>query len=697
MNQKERFFINAAKFLCLLIPLTLLLVAKSLLFPFITGKALLFRTLIELAALSLGLFIIRHPEYLPRWPTLRRRSAQEQPETDYLFWSSLLLLIVLVILNFFSIRPSLTFWGNAERMEGTWSTFHFFLYLWVLLTLFKIDPSFKRQLFWSFIIVGYVIGIQELYERFILKIERPFATLGNSTYVGFVSLLLIYLSLYFYRDEKSLGNRLIVGALITLSLLSMLASETRGSIFALLISLLVFALLLLATTKAAAIKKTLVIIGIVLIGFGLYAFLKSDLASRVPGLERVKVTLENPISYKPRLISWRIFTNAFLTKPVTGYGLENSPIAYFEAFDPEMFRYEEVIFDRPHNKFIEILVTTGIIGGIFFLLFYLAALMKILQVQSPYHRSVLIAFFVAYLAQNFTLFDMQASYLLFFFGLSLTAAAIPRQRPVTNSHQLSLKVLVVGLTIISLIINLHNFIVVKQIITNLKLPPATALENYAHLSRYAGPFIEEESIIVTDYFNNNKQKINNLHQLDLIKDILRQAYEQNPDDIRISTNYTLFLTELAEAKLKQGLTANSEIEAADKVFLHTIERFPRFPETYINYATFLHNLKNDDQRAYELVLKTIELYKVYPKGNIYLANILSILNHDAEAFKFIERALQTGFRPYDLKTGLMVLKIYIKNNRLAEANQLVTEMLKHNPDPQHQQLIKSFFQTQSQR
>lgn len=688
MNPTERFFINATKFFCLLIPVSLLIVAKSLLFPFITGKALLFRSLIELSALFLGLFVIHHPEYLPR---LKNKESK-----DYLFWSSFLLLIVLVVLNFFSVRPNLSFWGNAERMEGIWSLFHFFLYLWVLLILFKIDPIFKKYLFWSFVIVGYLIGIQEIYEKFALKAVRPFATLGNSTYIGFFSLLLIYLCLYFYPEEKSQVNRAIIGILIVISFLSMLASETRGSIFALFVSIFVLALLLIFTSKLKASKKGLVAIGIVLAFLGLYAFVKSDLASKIPGFNRVKITLENPTSYKPRLISWRIFTNAFLTKPLIGYGLENSPVAYFDAFDAEMFRYEEAIFDRPHNKFIEILVTTGVIGSFFSLLFYLAILIHILQVQSSYHRSILIAFFVAYLAQNFTLFDMQASYLLFFFGLSLTATSIPLQRPVTTSHHLSLKVFLIGLTVIGLSINLHNFIVVRQIITNLKLQPAIALPNYDRLSQYAGPFLEEQSIILTDYFNNNKQKINKLYQLDIIKDILKKAHERNPEDIRIATNYTLFLSELAEAKKNQGMDASSEIEAADKVFQRTIKRFPRFPETYINYSTFLHNLKNDDQRAYELVQEAKKLYEKFPKGNIYIANNLSLLNRDTEALEFIDRALQTGFKPYDLRSGLMVLKIYLKNKRLDEANQLLAELLKNNPDPQSQQLIKAFFQIQSQ-
>jgi O-antigen ligase len=61
---------------------------------------------------------------------------------------------------------------------------------------------------------------------------------------------------------------------------------------------------------------------------------------------------------------WGLWTNGIefmLDKPVTGYGIENLENAYLEV---------DIIQDRPHNEFIQIAATTGIIG----LLLYVSAL-----------------------------------------------------------------------------------------------------------------------------------------------------------------------------------------------------------------------------------------------------------------------------------------------------------------------------------
>jgi hypothetical protein len=132
MSEGEKISLLFIKIFLFLIPLSLILVCPgyfcsfNLLFPYITGKAIFFRALIQLSALLLIIFLVSNKQYVPK-------------KNDYLFYSSILLFLGITLINIFSIRPYISFWGNAERMEGVWGLFHFLLWFWVLYIYLKID------------------------------------------------------------------------------------------------------------------------------------------------------------------------------------------------------------------------------------------------------------------------------------------------------------------------------------------------------------------------------------------------------------------------------------------------------------------------------------------------------------------------------------------------------------------------------
>src|SRR4051812_15979623 len=87
-----------------LIPFTPLLVMGGYFFPFITGKAFYFRTLVEVLVAAWGLLTLVDKAYRPRFS-----------------WVGVVVLAFVAwmfIADLFALNVEKAFWSNFERMEG---------------------------------------------------------------------------------------------------------------------------------------------------------------------------------------------------------------------------------------------------------------------------------------------------------------------------------------------------------------------------------------------------------------------------------------------------------------------------------------------------------------------------------------------------------------------------------------------------
>lgn len=684
----DKTLVSIIKILCFLIPFSLLIIARPFLFPYITGKALYFRILVELAVFFTALLLLKRKDLLP---TLRLRSGQAKK--DYIFWASLILLASLFLLIPFSVRPYLSFWGNAERMEGVWGMLHFFLWFFVLYFLFKAEPESKKIIFWSFAFVSVLINAQEIQEGIFEKSGRPYATLGNATYIGFFNLLVLFLSAYFigiYKKDKI--SRFIIYILMALSVFGILISQTRGAILGLAGGILALILYFIFASVKKPTIKILYFAILVLVVFASFAFLKTDFALKIPGIGRVAQSIEQGKSmYMPRLISWGIFWDAFKSRPIFGFGLENSPDAYYRHFNSDMFIYEEVIFDRPHNKYLEILVTQGIVGFLVWLVFMLITLYSLIFVKDKYFKGVLFGFLIAYLVQNFTLFDMQASYLAFFFGLALLAVdsqkirndeisksntKTPQLIKIETTHSLVSAIFVV-LLIIGLYFNFQHLYVVRNIIKVFSFNPNIAIDKYLALSDKAGNFLPEQAIILNSYVNGNISKINQLDQLDKITLIFKKAYKKDPLDLRVANAYSSFLVTVIKGKIHMGMDYNAEKEEVSKIFETLMRNYPTFPDVYINYAIFL-SIVNEKQKSLDVLKNNRNLFLKSKRLTVILVGLFENIGENKTALEFIESAKKEGWISQDIETHFLYLRLLLKNKKTYEAKTEIGEIFKAN-------------------
>lgn len=656
MTKLEGNIFLTIKILLFFVPLSLILVCPgsfcsfNLFFPYITGKAIFFRVIVEIALFLLVLLLINNKQFLPK-------------KNEYLFWVSIIFLIGIFIVNLFSLRPYLSFWGNAERSEGVWALIHFLIWFWLLWIVFKIDPSFKKIVFYSFLITLYIISFIEIRQGLILGEIRPSSTLGNATYVGFFANLMIFICLYFLY-KSSIQEKIFIWLGIILSISSILISQTRGAILGVTAGLFIFGLFYFLSSKIKIQKKFLGLLLVFIAIFGFYQFLLTDYALKIPGINRVAESIKSKEPYMARLISWGIFLEAWKQKPILGYGLENSPIAYFKAFNPEIFKYEEVIFDRPHNKYIEILVTNGIVGALFWSLFYLAIFYTIFRNEKDnYLRASLLGFFVGYLVQNFTLFDVQASYLPLFFGLALLSTPLInyKKERINEIHILPIQILIGSLLVIAIIINIYNFYIVYNIVNGLSSQFPQGLKIFKKIAERNSQFLPEINLMSNKYLEANMSSINSFEPFQDSLEISIRAFKIDPYDIRVFNSIQLTLMRILNVKKNLNLDYSYEKQFLDELFARYLKEYPKLLDIKLRYIEYLKILgEREKAKNYLTELKKESLVN-QRYAYMYLISLFDL--NKEECYSYLKELFNLGYKPRNQIEYIISMKILIEKDK----------------------------------
>ena len=156
-------------------------------FPYVVGKALYAHTLIEIA---LGMWIVlalRHPSY-------------RIPHSRLLLIFAIYLLIAFIA-AIFGVSPQRSLWSNYERMTGVVSLTHWFLYVVILVSVFRSWADWRVLLNIN-LGVGFVVcllGVSQYFDIWLLgfmqETNRLDITLGNATYVGTYMLVNVLIGL----------------------------------------------------------------------------------------------------------------------------------------------------------------------------------------------------------------------------------------------------------------------------------------------------------------------------------------------------------------------------------------------------------------------------------------------------------------------------------------------------------------------
>lgn len=441
------------------------LMVDNMYFPYIAGKGLFIRALIQI---TLALYIV-----------LAVIDPSVRPKKSPLLYAMITFLVVAGISVFTSVNPLRSFWSNYERMEGYVLILH-------LVALFIIASSVIRRKEWAWIagfslLVSVVVGAHALGDintataqavsqgitgaelENIKASARISGKLGNSSYLGVYALIHIFLaglaSLMVFRGNReeellksgeqskprSLSGAswlvIVVGILLVIfNLFILYKTGTRGAFVGLIGGLLVTTGYLAFKERHKVIKYcslgifTAVIVCVALLGI----FKNSAWVQSSPQLARYSALISFDVKNvtkklgEDRTMIWGMALQGVQEKPFFGWGQDNFGYVFAKYYDTGMYAREHW-FDRSHNVFLDWMVAAGVLGFLSYLAFFVIAAWLLFSKKtrlSVVERASLLGLLAAYFVHNLFVFDNLTSYLLFFLLLSYIHDRYSHDRPI---------------------------------------------------------------------------------------------------------------------------------------------------------------------------------------------------------------------------------------------------------------------------
>jgi O-antigen ligase/tetratricopeptide (TPR) repeat protein len=374
-----------------------LLVNSNFIFPTVFPKHIFFRV-IMLILLVAGAWYFLERDRRPK-------------KNNFIFYAILFFLVVQIVAAVAGVNFRHSLWGNFERMDGLINLFFLVGYYFILQSVF-IDKSDWLRLFRINLFFSLVLVIYALIQNGVEIAQNNWSNIGNSAFLGFYLLLNIFIVAIAWRLDKVKNWRIFYIVMGMIELVVMLLAASRAPILAGLAGLLVVgALYSLKANKKVKWIFTGGVLAVIIFGGVIVAARDTEVISKINFLNRLTHISYQDVTTNNRLLIWQNGWEAFLERPVLGYGMENFVFAVDKYYNPLI---SEQWFDRAHNFVVDYLVSSGIIGLISYLLMFLAVVYYGWQIRKKDQLlgSLIIGLVTAYLGTMFFVFDVINSWLL---------------------------------------------------------------------------------------------------------------------------------------------------------------------------------------------------------------------------------------------------------------------------------------------
>lgn len=673
----ENIFSKLTKFFLLLILFTPLLVLTNLLFPFVTSKAFCFNLLVELAIISFACLIYFNRKYL------------SLPKKNWILFIFFGYLLIKIISDLFGFSFFKSFWGNFERMMGLFSWLHFLIFLILLITLFRRKKDYIL-LFDISIIVSLVVSLYALLQKlgvsFVLDSDwRLESTIGNAAFLAAYLIFNIFFALYLLLKKDRLSWRIYYALSIVLQVIILFFTATRGGIFGLLTGFGLFLLLGLWLSQSKKLKVSLLAIIVFLLALSGVFYLNRDssFVQNIEPLRRITNTSFKDPTVKSRLLLWQLSSKAWLDHPLLGWGENNINLTIDKYYREEI---SEDWFDSTHNIFFDNLISHGLLGLLFYLGLIFSLFLYLFKQRKENQKEfvVFVPLLIAYLFQNFFLFDTHTSLIMFFLAISfIIVSSKPDADNNKKSGQPGLSVFIPFILII---------LALDSIFLNIKAvrPAYYAAESrrYSIVNAQKGMLLYEKAIDEAYYGYEN---IANLGA-DWLKDIFDKkiGFSGNVNDLVLLTrkamdksisrdplyskNYLVMAKIYQLAKDYDKRYLDESISLLEKALLLSPGRL-----TIYNGLAQAYFYKNDFERSIDY-LKEGMLYDPYIGRSYYNLGVMQLLAKKIEeGKKSIVLASDQGYQ-FSIDDYLRLVNIYIDLKEYQEAINCYKKAIEIDPE-----------------
>lgn len=419
----NRRIVIAGLYATLLLPL---LFTPFTYFPWHFGKTVIFQMLVE-ALLVASLIAGR-----------QKKNSSEQFTMHAADVVIVFFLSLMVVASIFGINTSRSWWGSESRIDGVFTWLH--LVVWYFLVrIFVSTPAERRRFVGVALGVGILVSVSILLQKYVSvawKSDSGGGIIGNRGFAGSYLTALLGLGLYslYLNFKQSLWRYGGIVAVI-LSLTAVWSDENRGALLGICAGVVVGVVVAIATAREQKLKRIFlgVLAGVCVLGVALFALTHTDFGKeQFPRLVPFfSLSTYTSGTAETRLLAWQVAAEAIKAHPFFGWGPGNFQIIFDTYYNPSFLRFSfaETVWDKPHNWFLEIATSTGLLGlasyaTIFATLFF--SLIKQSKKESSERvlPAIFIGAFVGYLAQSFFLFETINALQLFFLLLALAVGGI---------------------------------------------------------------------------------------------------------------------------------------------------------------------------------------------------------------------------------------------------------------------------------
>ncbi|HEY4499700.1 MAG TPA: O-antigen ligase family protein [Candidatus Paceibacterota bacterium] len=625
-----------------IIPFIPLYVSRSLFFPYITGKAFLFRTIVEIAFGAWVVLASFYQEYRPR-------------RTPLMITLSIFIFIV-SLATLFGVNPVRAFWSNFERMEGLVTYLHLFLYFLVITHVFR--KSDWIVFFNLFIVSGVFEILYALAQRLGIFPSpqggfRVDGTIGNPTYLAAYLIFLVGIAglMWLWNRDNKIKYVYITTALFALLVIYFTAS--RGPVLAFLIGLFIALSIYLIVWKpknSQEIKRRFwlgIVLGVVIVvPLTLGLLHNTQFVKSTPNLDRLTSLSFKEKTIASRFTIWSMGLDGVKERPILGWGPEAYPAVFAKYYRPELWP-QEPWFDRSHNIVFDWLINAGIVGFLSYISIFIVAIFCLFKLyrEQRVQLEILLLFstlFFMYFLQNFFVFDNIATYISFF-SILAWINSISGDLPVSIQKETPIR--------------------------------------WASVFSVVGVLIS----VLMIYYVNWRPLQTNLHLLNAIKVFQEGKFENAYSDFQAAlANGVLGRTEAREQLVRYAVAVGSVPQASDDLKDRALRRAiaeaennvrdnALDPRSHLFLATIYGKVGLTDNAIQVLE----EALKVSPKKQQIYFEMLDIYLQQQEFGNGVEVA-QRAFE-LDKEFGVARMNLaaaYILNNQQKEADQLLIEKYK---------------------
>ena len=267
--------------------------------------------------------------------------------------------IIVYLADILGLDPRTSFLGSQFRHQGFVTLLAgICLFLLIRYNFHKDHNNYKDYTRWI-LLGGFLVCIIAIWQGIGVFIfhdltiptyqGRIVGTIGNPNSLG--GYLAMVLPFLLFAKNKNYKHFVLSGVIIFVVFMA----QSRGAILAsgLVIALYVMKLLY----KAVFWKK----IAAIIVGFVLIIFILKTYQSGIVKISRESI-------WDNRVLIWTEGLKAFQRRPILGYGQEN-----FELIFP---KERKMFVDNAHNIFLETLISSGVIGFVFYLWILICAFKK---------------------------------------------------------------------------------------------------------------------------------------------------------------------------------------------------------------------------------------------------------------------------------------------------------------------------------